>query len=41
MNVTRPEIKKDLDQVVEVLRPEMELQKQQMVAAAARVYARS
>jgi hypothetical protein len=40
MNVTRPEIKKDLDQVVEVLKPEMELQKQQMVAAAAKVYAR-
>jgi hypothetical protein len=40
MNVTRPEIKKDLDQVVESLKPEMELQKQQMVAAAARVYTR-
>jgi hypothetical protein len=39
MNVTRPEIKKDLDQVVEVLKPEMELQKQQMVAAAAKIYA--
>ena len=40
MNVTRPEIKKDLDEVVEGLKPEMELQKQQMVTAAARVYAR-
>ncbi len=40
MNVTRPEIKKDLDQVVEGLKPEMELQKQQMVTAAAAVYAR-
>ncbi len=39
MNVTRPEIKKDLDQVVESLKPEMELQKQQMVNAAARIYA--
>jgi len=39
MNVTRPEIKKDLDQVVEGLKPEMELQKQQMVNAAAAVYA--
>ena len=39
MNVTRPEIKKDLDQVVEGLKPEMELQKQQMVTAAAKVYA--
>lgn len=39
MNVTRPEIKKDLDQVVENLKPEMELQKQQMVTAAAKIYA--
>lgn len=38
MNVTRPEIRKDLDQVVEGLRPEMELQKQEMVVAAAKVY---
>jgi hypothetical protein len=40
MNVTRPEVKKDLDQVVEGLRPEMEQQKQQMVGAAAKVYAK-
>jgi hypothetical protein len=39
MNVTRPEIKQDLDKVVEMLRPEMELQKQQMVAATARIFA--
>jgi len=40
MNVTRPEIREDLDKVVELLRPEMELQKQQMIAATARVYTR-
>jgi uncharacterized protein len=39
MNVTRPEIKQDLDQVIEILRPEMEQQKQLMVTAAARVFA--
>ena len=39
MNVTRPEIKQDLDKVVERLRPEMELQKQQMINATARVFA--
>jgi hypothetical protein len=38
MNVTRPEIKEDLDKVVELLRPEMELQKQQMINTTARVY---
>jgi hypothetical protein len=38
MNVTRPEIKADLDQVVEALKPEMEQQKQLMVTAAARVF---
>jgi hypothetical protein len=37
--VTRPDLAKDLDQVIESLKPEMELQKQQMVNAAARVYA--
>jgi uncharacterized protein len=37
--VTRPELSKDLDQVFESMKPEMELQKQQMVNAAARVYA--
>ena len=40
MNVTRPEIREDLDKVVEILKPEMELQKQQMIAATARVYTR-
>jgi uncharacterized protein len=39
MNVTRPEIQQDLNQVVEQLRPEIELQKQQMVNTAARVFA--
>jgi hypothetical protein len=39
MNVTRPEIKQDLDQVVEGLKPEMEQQKQLMINAAARVFA--
>jgi hypothetical protein len=39
MNVTRPEIRQDLDQVVEALKPEMEQQKQLMVTAAARVFA--
>jgi hypothetical protein len=39
MNVTRPEIKQDLNQVIEMLRPEMEQQKQIMVNAAARVFA--
>ncbi len=37
--VTRPDLTKDLDQVLESLKPEMELQKQQMVNAAARIYA--
>jgi hypothetical protein len=37
--VTRPELSKDLDQVFESMKPEMELQKQQMVNAAARVFA--
>jgi hypothetical protein len=40
MNVTRPEIKEDLDKVVDALRPEMELQKQQMINTTATVYAR-
>ena len=39
MNVTRPEIQQDLNQVVEMLRPEVELQKQQMITAAARIFA--
>jgi hypothetical protein len=37
--VTRPDLTKDLDQVIESLKPEMELQKQKMVNVAARVYA--
>jgi uncharacterized protein len=39
MNVTRPEIKQDLEKVVEQLKPELELQKQQMIAASARIFA--
>jgi hypothetical protein len=39
MNVTRPEIRQDLDQVVEMLRPEVEQQKQKMIDSAARAYA--
>ncbi len=39
MNVTRPEIKQDLDKVVEMLKPEVELQKQQMINATARIFA--
>jgi hypothetical protein len=37
--VTRPEIAKDMNEVLDALKPEMELQKQQMVNAAARIYA--
>ena len=37
--VTRPELAKDLNEVLEGLKPEMELQRQQMVNAAARIYA--
>ena len=37
--VTRPEIAKDLNEVLDAMKPEMELQKQQMVNAAARIYA--
>jgi hypothetical protein len=39
MNVARPEIKKDLDAVVEILRPEIEQQKQQMINTTARIFA--
>jgi hypothetical protein len=39
MNVTRPEIKKDLDEVVDSLRPELEQQKQKMIDSAAYVFA--
>lgn len=37
--VTRPEIQKDLDEVLVALQPEMELQKQRMIDIAARTYA--
>jgi uncharacterized protein len=39
MNVTRPEIKQDLNQVAELLKPEMEQQKLLIINAAARVFA--
>ncbi len=39
MNVTRPEIKQDLQQVVAQLRPELEQQKQKMVDNAAKAFA--
>jgi hypothetical protein len=39
MNVTRPEIKQDLDQVVEQIRPELEQQKQHMINSTARIFA--
>ena len=39
MNVTRPEIQRDLEKVVEQLKPELELQKQQMINASARIFA--
>lgn len=37
--VTRPELQKDLDEVLVSLQPEMELQKQRMIDIAARTYA--
>jgi hypothetical protein len=37
--VTRPELTKDLDATLVALAPEMELQKQQMIATTARVFA--
>ena len=37
--VTRPDLGKDLDEVLVSLRPEMELQKQRMIDTAARIYA--
>ena len=37
--VTRPELAKDLDEVLAGLSPEMELQKQSMIDTAARIYA--
>lgn len=38
MNVTRPEIKQDLDQVVTMIRPEVEQKKQEMIDATARIF---
>jgi uncharacterized protein len=38
MNVTRPEIKKDLDEVTKMLRPEIELQKEKMVDKIAQIF---
>ncbi|MCJ2008626.1 DUF2059 domain-containing protein [Methylobacterium sp. E-041] len=37
--VTRPELSKDLDEVLQGLNPEMELQKQRIIDTAARIYA--
>jgi hypothetical protein len=37
--VTRPDLTKDLDDVLEKLKPELELQKQQMVNVTARIFA--
>ncbi len=39
-SVTRPELAKDLDEVLKNLQPEMELQKQRMIDVAARIYAK-
>ncbi|MCE4223259.1 DUF2059 domain-containing protein [Methylobacterium sp. C25] len=39
-SVTRPELSKDLDEVIKGLQPEMELQKQRMINVAAQIYAR-
>ncbi|WP_201829707.1 DUF2059 domain-containing protein [Microvirga zambiensis] len=39
MNVTRPEIRQDLQQVVATIRPELEQQKQKMIDNAARAFA--
>lgn len=39
MNVTRPEVQQDLDQVVAMLRPEVVQQKEKMVDAAAKAFA--
>ncbi|AWM86254.1 DUF2059 domain-containing protein [Microvirga sp. 17 mud 1-3] len=39
MNVTRPEIKKDLEEVVTIIRPEVEQQKDKMIDSAARAFA--
>ncbi|AWN41909.1 DUF2059 domain-containing protein [Methylobacterium durans] len=38
--LTRPELQKDLDEVLKGLEPEMELQKQRMIGIAAGIYAK-
>ncbi len=38
-SVSRPELTKDLNDVLEKLKPEMELQKQQIIATTARIFA--
>ena len=38
MNVTRPEIRQDLDQVVAILRPEVDQKKQEMIDSTARIF---
>ena len=38
--VSRPELAKDLDEVLKNMQPEMELQKQRMIDIAARIYAK-
>ncbi|ACB80417.1 conserved hypothetical protein [Methylorubrum populi BJ001] len=38
--VTRPDLAKDLDEVLKELDPEMELQKQRLITIAARIYAK-
>jgi uncharacterized protein len=37
--VTRPDLTKDLGEVLEMMKPEMELQKQEIISIASRVYA--
>ena len=37
--VTRPELSKDLDQVLDAMKPELEQQKQEMITTTARLYA--
>ncbi len=37
--VTRPELTKDLNDVIEKLQPELELQKQRIIETASRIYA--
>lgn len=39
VTVTRPELAKDLDQVLDAMKPELEQQKQEMITATARIYA--